>query len=202
MYEDLSQKQLDILNFLKYKLSENGYPPSVREICKAVNLNSTSTVHSHLKTLESKGYIRRDPLKPRAISILDKGVFTMSKAINVPVVGKVTAGKPILAVENIEETFLLPLNFIHDEDVFILSVKGESMIGAGILNGDYVVVRQQQTAQNGDIVVAMIDSEATIKRFFKEKDRIRLQPENPYMEPIYVDKVIILGKIVALFRKI
>jgi repressor LexA len=203
MYEDLNKRQIDILNYLKYKIRENGYPPSVREICKAVHLNSTSTVHGHLKNLEEKGYIRRDPLRPRAIAIIDQNDLLSSQTtINVPVVGKVTAGKPILAVENIEEILPLPASFIQDDAVFMLSVKGESMINAGIFDGDYVVVRQQQTAENGEIVVAMIENEATVNRFFKEKGRVRLQPENPNIDPIYSKNVVILGKVIALLRKI
>ncbi|KGG80269.1 hypothetical protein Y919_07160 [Caloranaerobacter azorensis H53214] len=207
MYEDLSSKQFEILEFLKKEIQIKGYPPSVREICNAVGLKSTSTVHGHLLKLEKKGYIRRDPTKPRAIEILDKdnvyNYYSKKEIVEVPIVGKVTAGEPILAVQNIEDTFPLPLDFIqNDQEVFILSVKGESMINAGILDGDYVIVRQQNYANNGDIVVALIGDEATIKRFFKESDHIRLQPENQYLKPIIVKDVKILGKVIGVFRKI
>lgn len=206
MYEDLNQKQIEILNYMKLEINKKGYPPSVREICEAVNLRSTSTVHGHLSKLEEKGYIRRDPTKPRAIEILSHDPFSdlsyNKEIINVPVVGKVTAGQPILAVENVEDTFPLPIEFVDNNDInFILKVKGESMIEAGILDGDYVVVRQQKSAANGDIVVALIDDEATVKRFYKEKDHIRLQPENSLMEPIIVKDVTIVGKVTGVFRK-
>jgi repressor LexA len=205
MYEDLSQKQLEILQFIKNEIQLKGYPPAVREICKAVNLKSTSTVHGHLSRLEKKGYIRRDPTKPRAIEILDKDnldFIPKKEIIEVPIVGKVTAGQPILAVENIEDTFPLPIDFTENSTVFMLKVKGESMINAGIFDGDYVLVKQQNIAYNGDIVVALIEDEATIKRFYKEKDFIRLQPENEFMEPIYVNDLKILGKVIGVFRKI
>lgn len=205
MYEDLSQKQLEILQFIKNEIQLKGYPPAVREICKAVNLKSTSTVHGHLSRLEKKGYIRRDPTKPRAIEILDKDnldFLPKKEIIEVPIVGKVTAGQPILAVENIEDTFPLPIDFTENSTVFMLKVKGESMINAGIFDGDYVLVKQQNIAYNGDIVVALIEDEATIKRFYKEKDFIRLQPENEFMEPIYVKDLKILGKVIGVFRKI
>lgn len=206
MYEDLSFKQLKILEFIKKEIQIKGYPPSVREICKAVGLKSTSTVHGHLSRLEEKGYIRRDPTKPRAIEILDKdntyNYYSKKEIVEVPIVGKVTAGEPILAVQNIEDMFPLPLDFIQSDQVFILSVKGESMIEAGILDGDYVIVRQQNYANNGDIIVALIEDEATIKRFFKEANHIRLQPENQYLEPIIVNDVKILGKVIGVFRKI
>lgn len=206
MYDDLSNKQLQILSFLKSELKSKGYPPSVREICQSVGIKSTSTVHSYLSKLEDKGYIRRDPTKPRAIEILDSendmNASNSKKMINIPIVGKVTAGNPILAVENIEDTFPMPANFIgSNDDLFILSVKGESMIDAAILDDDYIVVKKQAHASNGDIVVALIEEEATVKRFFKEKDRFRLQPENKFMEPIYVRDVSILGKVVGVFRK-
>ena len=204
MYEDLSSKQLAILNFIKKELQSKGYPPAVREICKAVNLKSTSTVHGHLSRLEKKGYIRRDATKPRAIEILDNNdsIFPAKEIVNVPIVGKVTAGMPILAVENIEDTFPLPVDFVDNDSVFMLTIKGESMIEAGIFDGDLVLVKQQNVASNGDIVVALIDDEATIKRFYKEKDHIRLQPENQLMDPILVNDVIILGKVKGVYRKI
>lgn len=204
MYENISSKQLRILDFIKSELSSKGYPPSVREICEAVNLRSTSTVHGHLEKLEKLGYIRRDPTKPRAIEIIDHNpYFTKKELIELPIVGKVTAGQPILAVENIEDTFPLPLDFVNTENdnSFILTIQGESMINAGILDGDYVIVRQQSIAQDGDIVVALLDDEATVKRFYKENDTFRLQPENPYMSPIIVKEVKILGKVVGVFRK-
>ncbi|WP_026314666.1 transcriptional repressor LexA [Heyndrickxia acidiproducens] len=201
----LSKRQLDILNFIKQEVKTKGYPPSVREIGQAVGLASSSTVHGHLARLESKGLIRRDPTKPRAIEILDHEDESIPRqnVINVPVVGKVTAGIPITAVENIEEYFPLPEHLVpSDDSVYMLEVVGESMIDAGILNGDYVIVRVQQTAENGDIVVAMTDeNEATVKRFFKEKDYFRLQPENPTMEPIILKNVSILGKVIALYRQ-
>ncbi|RKD34509.1 transcriptional repressor LexA [Thermohalobacter berrensis] len=206
MYEDLSDKQKKILEFIKSEIQTKGYPPSVREICKAVNLKSTSTVHGHLSRLEKKGYIRRDSTKPRAIEVIDKDsgnlYFSKKEIVEVPIVGKVTAGTPVLAVENIEDTFPLPVEFAENSSVFMLEVNGESMIEAGILDGDYVLVKQQNTAINGDIVLALIEDEATIKRFYKEKDSIRLQPENQYMEPIIVKDVKILGKIIGVFRKI
>ncbi|MBS4539922.1 transcriptional repressor LexA [Clostridium sp. D2Q-11] len=205
MYEDLSKKQYNILNFIKEELKAKGYPPSVREICKAVGLKSTSTVHGHLSRLEKKGYIRRDATKPRAIEILnskDDNIFSRKEIVEVPIIGKVTAGAPILATENIEDTFPLSVDFVNNDTVFMLSVTGESMKDAGILDGDYVLVKQQNTATNGDIVVALIEDEATIKRFYMEKDHIRLQPENQDMEPIIVRDVTILGKIKGVFRTI
>lgn len=207
MYEDLSEKQLIILNFIKREIQTKGYPPAVREICKAVNLKSTSTVHGHLAKLEEKGYIRKDPTKPRAIEILDdsdnEGIFSRKEIIDVPIIGKVTAGQPILAVENIEDTFPVPVDFVQNKTAFMLNVKGESMIEAGILDGDYVLVQQQSTATNGEIVVALLeDEEATVKTFFKEKDYIRLQPENQTMDPIISRDVKILGKVVGVFRRL
>ncbi|KOP82236.1 transcriptional repressor LexA [Cytobacillus solani] len=203
----LSKRQQDILNFIKDEVKLKGYPPSVREIGEAVGLASSSTVHGHLARLETKGLIRRDPTKPRAIEILDldEGAEAINyKVVNVPIVGKVTAGMPITAVENVEEYFPLPERLAPaDEQVFMLEIMGESMIEAGILDGDYVVVRQQSTANNGDIIVAMTeDDEATVKRFFKEKDRIRLQPENSTMEPIILRNVSILGKVIGVYRDI
>lgn len=200
MYEDLSLKQIEILEFIKSEFLNKGYPPSVREICKAVDLKSTSTVHSHLGKLEQKGYIRRDPTKPRAIEILDE--IPTKRITSVPIVGNVTAGKPILAFENIEDTFPLPDEIIKDDNVFMLKVHGDSMIDAGILDGDYVIVRQQNDAINGDIVVALIGDEATVKRFYKEENYIKLKPENQFMSPIISKDVMILGKVIGLFRKI
>lgn len=202
----ISKRQEDIMDFIKAEVKKKGYPPSVREIGTAVGLASSSTVHGHLARLESKGYIRRDPTKPRAIEILDpEGLDAFTPGvINVPLIGKVTAGQPITAVENIEEYFPLPESFGTSEDkLFMLEIVGNSMIEAGILNGDHVVVKQQSTAQNGEIVVAMTDEdEATVKRFFKERDFYRLQPENASMDPIIVDSVSILGKVVGVYRLI
>jgi repressor LexA len=202
MYPDLSLRQTKILEFIKEEIRKKGYPPAVREIGEAVGLLSSSTVHGHLQTLEDKGYIRRDPTKPRAIEILDSSsdILEAKKVVHIPVVGRVTAGQPILAVENIEGTFPLPADLVRQDNVFMLKVQGESMIGAGILDGDFIIVRQQNEARNGEIVVALIGDEATVKRFFKERTLIRLQPENSSMEPIYSQDVSILGKVVGVFR--
>ncbi|MER2170473.1 MAG: transcriptional repressor LexA [Psychrobacillus psychrodurans] len=201
-----SKRQEDILAFIKEEVRKKGYPPSVREIGEAVGLASSSTVHGHLARLESKGLIRRDPTKPRAIEILDSLEVSVEKqgVVHVPLVGKVTAGMPITAIENVEEFFPLPETFgTSDDHLFMLEIMGDSMIEAGILNGDYVVVKQQQSANNGDIVVAMTeDDEATVKRFFKEKTYFRLQPENSSMDPIIVNQVSILGKVVGVYRHI
>lgn len=194
-------KQSDIYNFLKTYTETKGYPPSVREICEAVSLRSTSTVHGHLKRLEKKGLIKRDPTKPRALEIIELN-SAKREMLNIPIVGKVTAGKPILATENIEDTFSLPLDFIkHDRELFVLKVTGESMINAGIHDGDFAIIEKAENASNGDIVVALIEEESTIKRFYKEKNHIRLQPENDTMDPIIVDSCSILGKLVGLFRR-
>ncbi|MCM3738962.1 transcriptional repressor LexA [Oceanobacillus luteolus] len=203
----LSKRQQMILDFIKEEVNEKGYPPSVREIAVAVGLASSSTVHGHLERLEAKGYIRRDPTKPRAIEILDldgEGNIPKDKARYAPVIGKVTAGIPITAVENIEEFVPVPSSHTNpDDNLFVLVIEGESMIEAGILDGDMVIVKQQNTANNGEIVVAMTDDdEATVKRFFKEENKIRLQPENATMEPLFYDKVSILGKVVGLYRNI
>ncbi|MEW6189781.1 MAG: transcriptional repressor LexA [Actinomycetota bacterium] len=205
MKQVLTKRQQQILDFILSEIHRKGYPPSVREIGKAVGLSSSSTVHSHLAALEEKGYIRRDPSKPRALEVFgfretEIGV-PLSKVRSVPVVGRIAAGMPILAQENIEDIFPLPTELV-DENTFILKVKGDSMIEIGIFDGDYLVVRQQPTAQNGDIVVALIEEEATVKRFFKERGYIRLQPENRTMEPIITQDVVILGKAVALLRKL
>lgn len=204
--EKISKRQEAIMDFIKAEVKQKGYPPSVREIGAAVGLASSSTVHGHLARLESKGYIRRDPTKPRAIEILDpEGLEAIKPGVlHVPLIGKVTAGLPITAIENIEEYFPLPESFGTSEDnLFMLEIVGESMIDAGILNGDYVVVKQKNTADNGEIVVAMTeDDEATVKRFFKEKNYFRLQPENASMDPIIVDNVSILGKVVGVYRTI
>ncbi|MBD7911544.1 MULTISPECIES: transcriptional repressor LexA [Clostridium] len=194
-------KQSDIYNFLKTYTETKGYPPSVREICEAVSLRSTSTVHGHLKRLEKKGLIKRDPTKPRALEIVELNSAKREMA-TIPIVGKVTAGQPILATENIEDTFSVPLDYIkHDRELFMLKVTGESMINAGICDGDLAIIEKADNAVNGEIVVALIEDEATIKRFFKEKDHIRLQPENDTMSPIIVDTCSILGKLVGLFRQ-
>jgi repressor LexA len=202
----LSKRQQDILQYIKQEVKLKGYPPSVREIGEAVGLASSSTVHGHLARLESKGLIRRDPTKPRAIEVLDleEDSIPRHNAVNVPLIGKVTAGQPITAVENVEEFFPLPQHLAPaDEQVFMLEIMGDSMIEAGILDGDYVIVRQQQTANNGDIVVAMTEEdEATVKRFFKEQDFIRLQPENSSMAPIILRHVSILGKVIGVYRQI
>lgn len=199
---ELSAKQRQILEYMKQEVREKGYPPSVREICEAVGLKSTSTVHGHLSRLEKKGLIRRDPTKPRAIEILDEDYALPEKElVQVPIIGNITAGSPILAVENIEDTFPIPVEYVHNDKVFMLKVRGESMIGAGIFDKDLILVRQQSTASNGDIVVALIEDYATVKTFYKEKDYVRLQPENPSMTPIMVRDVTILGKVIGLFRK-
>ena len=200
----LSNRQKAILDYIKQEVRKRGYPPSVREIGEAVGLASSSTVHGHLERLEKKGYIRRDPTKPRAIEIIDGDDFATDFNLSVsriPLVGKVTAGEPILATENVEDYFPLPSHFADADNTFMLKVKGDSMIEAGILDGDYVIVRVQHTANNGDIVVAMNeDNEATVKTFYREKDHIRLQPENASMEPIILKNVTILGKVIGLFR--
>ena len=199
--EQLSDKQQQILEFIKRRILDKGYPPAVREICEAVHLKSTSSVHAHLESLEEKGYIHRDPTKPRAIEITDDD-FNLARReiINIPVVGTVTAGEPILAVENIEEYFPMLPNHISNKNTFMLHVRGESMINAGIFDGDMVIVEQQPTADNGDIVVAMIEDSATVKRFYKEDGYYRLQPENDTMDPIIVSEVSIIGKVVGLYR--
>lgn len=202
--EDLGGKQKKIYNYIKQYVEDNGYPPSVRDICEAVGLSSTSTVHGHLKRLEKKGLISRDPSKTRAISINDADSDARSKAMVIPIIGRVTAGLPILATENVEEYIPLPSSFVRDEQSFILSVVGESMIEAGINDGDNIVVRQQNYADDGDIVVALIEDEATVKRFFLEGRKVRLQPENVTMEPLIYDQeeVSVLGKVTGLYRRI
>ncbi len=204
MYDDLSKKQIEILNFIGEAVSKKGYPPAVREICEAVGLKSTSTVHGHLTKIEQKGYIRRDPTKPRAIEIIDTSEVLPSFDMNttyVPVVGQVTAGQPILAVENIEENFPVPSEFMADGNYFMLKISGDSMIEAGILDKDFVLVKQQKDAHNGDTVVALIEDSATVKTFYKESNRIRLQPENSTMDPMYFNTVEILGLVKGVFRK-
>lgn len=201
-YGKISSKQKEILEFMKKEILSKGYPPAVREICEAVHLKSTSSVHAHLETLEKNGYIRRDPAKPRAIEIVDD-CFNLSRReiVNIPIVGTVTAGQPILAVENIEGYFPIPTDYMPNTETFMLKVKGESMINAGIFDGDYIIVQRQSHAQNGDFVVALIEDSVTVKTFYKEKDCYRLQPENDYMSPIIVPEVEILGKIIGLFRR-
>jgi repressor LexA len=205
LYE-LTNRQKDILEFIQSQVRLKGYPPSVREIGLAVGLKSSSTVHAHLAKLEELGYIRRDPTKPRAIELLygqDETIISSPGVVQVPVVGKVTAGLPILAQENIEEYFPVPENFIKGSyKTFMLSVIGDSMVNAGIFDGDLVLVQQVNHANNGDIVVALIEDEATIKRFYKEKDCIRLQPENEHFQPIYAKNPLILGKVIGLFRSL
>lgn len=197
----ISSKQEEILEYIKKEILAKGYPPAVREICEAVHLRSTSSVHAHLETLEKNGYIRRDPTKPRAIEIMDDE-FNMTRRdmVNVPIIGTVTAGTPILATENIEGYFPVLSDSLPSGEVFMLHVKGESMINAGILDGDDVIIRRQNTAHNGQIVCALIDDSATIKTFYKEADHIRLQPENDTMDPIIVDDCQILGKVFGVFR--
>ncbi|HHW09537.1 MAG TPA: transcriptional repressor LexA [Firmicutes bacterium] len=198
---DITKRQRQILDYIIWSISEKGYPPSVREIGQGVGLASSSTVHGHLNKLEDKGYIRRDPSKPRAIELLHNKILNR-QIINVPVVGKVTAGTPILAVENLEGHFPIAADLLPDQNVFMLRIQGESMINAGIYDGDFVFVRQQSHASDGDIVVALIEDEATVKRFYKENGYIRLQPENELMSPILVEDPVILGKVVGLFRRI
>ncbi len=201
----VSKRQQEILDYIKEEVRKKGYPPSVREIGEAVGLASSSTVHGHLSRLEKKGFIRRDPTKPRAIEVLDLNEYepVSPNTTYAPIIGKVTAGEPITAYENIEDYLPLPEKFVGDDKVFVLIIQGDSMIEAGIFDKDMVIVRQQQTANNGDIVVAMTEEdEATVKRFFKEKDFVRLQPENSSMEPIILQNCTILGKVVGVFRTV
>ena len=199
--DKLTAKQQEILEYIKNTILKKGYPPAVRDICEAVKLKSTSSVHSHLETLEKNGYIRRDPTKPRAIEIMDDS-FNLSRreVVNVPMVGTVAAGQPILAQEHIEGYFPIPAEYMPNTDCFMLKVKGESMINAGIFDGDYIMVRQQNVASNGDMIVALVDDSATVKTFYKENGHYRLQPENDSMDPIIVDDVQILGKVCGVFR--
>ena len=200
-YGRITKKQTEILEYIKSQILNKGYPPSVRDICTAVNLKSTSSVHAHLETLEKNGYIRRDPTKPRAIEIIDDNFnLTRREVVNVPLIGQVAAGQPLLAVENITSYFPIPAEFIPKEEVFMLNVKGESMVNAGIYDGDQIIVKQQSTASNGEIVVALVDDSATVKRVYKENGHIRLQPENDFMEPIIVDSCEIIGKVIGLIR--
>ena len=199
--EKITAKQQEILEYIKSHILERGFPPAVRDICEAVHLKSTSSVHSHLETLEKNGYIRRDPTKPRAIEILDDSFnFTRREMVNVPIVGRVAAGEPLLAEQNIEEYFPIPMDFMPNKQTFMLKVKGESMINAGILDGDYVLVEERKTAHNGEMIVALVDDGATVKTFYKEEGIIRLQPENDTMDPIIVPDCVILGKVIGVFR--
>ena len=203
-YGKITQKQSEILEYMKNEILNRGFPPSVREICEAVHLNSTSSVDSHLETLEKNGYIRRDPTKPRAIEIVDDNFnLVRRETVNVPIIGKVSAGQPLLAVENIDGYFPIPSEYMPNNKTFMLVVQGDSMINAGIFNGDYVIVEQQQTAENGQKVVALVEDSATVKTFYKEDGHIRLQPENDTMEPIIVEQdqfFQILGKVIGVFR--
>ena len=212
----LGKRQLAIYDFIRTYSTEHGYPPSVREIGAAVGLASPSTVHMHLKVLEEHGLIRRDSKKPRTIEVVDKQASSTDEQvpqasvsqdvdrnlISLPLVGRVAAGTPILAEQNVEETLTLPTSIVGDASSFILRVRGESMINAGIFDGDYIVVKEQHDAHNGEIVVALIDDSATVKTFYRERDRVRLQPENDSMDPIYVDNPVILGRVTALIRSI
>ena len=212
---DLNRREKAILKFIERQVKEEGYPPSVREICKAVGLNSTATVHGYLAKLKEKGYIKKEDKKGRTLKLIksssgkeieeekvEKEFYSQKELVDVPLVGKVTAGVPILAVENVTDTFPIPIDFVGNSDCFMLTVRGESMIEAGILDGDYILVKRQSDARNGQIVVALIEDEATVKTFYKETDHIRLQPENQSMEPIIVPDCRILGKVIGVFRKI
>ena len=200
-YGKITAKQQEILEYIKEEILKRGYPPAVREICEAVHLKSTSSVHSHLETLEKNGYIRRDPTKPRAIEICDDSFqMVRTEMVSLPIIGTVAAGQPILAQENIESYFPVPADVVPAGESFILKVKGESMINAGIYNGDQLFVHCCETAKNGDVVVALVDDSATVKTFYKENGHIRLQPENDTMEPIIVPDCRILGKVFGIFR--
>ena len=211
---EINKREKAILKFIEKQIMTDGYPPSVREIGKAVDLKSTATVHGYIASLEQKGYIKKESQKGRTLKLLkggalegqetvfDKEVYSSKEMVDVPVIGKITAGEPILAVENVTDTFPIPLDFVGTGESFMLTVRGESMIEAGILDGDYILVRKQNTARNGEIVVALIGDEATVKTFYKEKDHIRLQPENSNMAPIIVPNCEILGKVIGVFRKI
>ena len=200
-YGKITHKQQEILDFIKSEILHKGYPPAVRDICEAVHLKSTSSVHSHLESLERNGYIRRDPTKRRAIENVDENFYMLRhEVVNVPLVGTVAAGQPVLAAENIESYFPIPAEYVPNTDTFMLKVKGESMVNAGIYDGDQILVQQQSTAKNGDIVVALVEDSATVKTFYKENGHYRLQPENDSMNPIIVDEVTILGKVFGVFR--
>ncbi|MBQ9885834.1 MAG: transcriptional repressor LexA [Lachnospiraceae bacterium] len=200
-YGKISDKQKDILEYIKGQILCKGYPPAVREICEAVNLKSTSSVHAHLESLEKNGYIRRDPTKPRAIEIIDDEFnLTRREIVNVPVIGNVAAGAPLLAVEHIENYFPMPAEMLPNKETYMLNVKGDSMVNVGIFDGDKVLCEKTSTASNGEIVVALVDDSVTVKRFFKENGHYRLQPENDYMDPIIVDRCDVIGKVIGLFR--
>ncbi len=200
-YGKISKKQTEILEFIKERILEKGYPPAVREICEAVNLKSTSSVHAHLETLEKNGYIRRDPTKPRAIEICDDSFqLVRHEMTSIPIIGTVAAGQPILAEENIEGYFPIPVDMAPNAESFVLKVKGDSMINAGIFSGDQIFVERTNVARNGDTVVALVDDSATVKTFYRENGHIRLQPENDDMDPIIVDDCMILGKVYGVFR--
>lgn len=203
-YGKISEKQNEILEYMKNEILNRGFPPSVREICEAVHLKSTSSVHAHLESLEKNGYIRRDPTKPRAIEIVDDNFnLVRRETVNVPILGKVAAGQPLLAVENVEGYFPIPAEYMPNNKTFMLVVQGDSMVNAGIFEGDYVVVEQSPTAENGQKIVALLDDSATVKTFYKEKNHIRLQPENDYMDPIIIEPdqpFQILGKVIGVFR--
>ncbi len=211
---ELNKREKAIVKYIQKQLEENGYPPSVREIGKAVGLKSTATVHTYLAKLVEKGYIKKENQKGRTLQLLkgikgknekveaDKNFYSGKEMVEVPVIGKITAGEPILAVENVTDTFPIPIDFVGNSESFMLTVRGESMIEAGILDGDYILVKKQNVANNGEIVVALIGDEATVKTFYKEKDHIRLQPENSTMDPIIVPNCEILGKVAGVFRKI
>ena len=197
----ISAKQSEILEYIKKEILAKGYPPAVREICEAVHLKSTSSVHAHLETLEKNGYIRRDPTKPRAIEIIDDTFnLTRREMVNLPIIGTVAAGQPILATENIEDYFPIPAEYMPKEECFMLTVKGDSMINIGIFNGDKVMVKKESTAKNGDVVVALVEDSATVKTFYKEEGHYRLQPENDTMDPIIVDSCEVLGVVFGVFR--
>lgn len=213
MNSKLTDKQQQILDFLNTQIREKGYPPSVREICSAVGFKSTSTVHSYLEELRQKGLIEKDATKPRALKVVNNSknkvtenvdsYYSRKELVDIPIIGKVTAGQPILAVENVEDTFPLPVDFVQNSTAFMLKVRGDSMIEAGILDNDLVLVKQQAIAQNGEIVVALLGDEATVKTFYKEQGHIRLQPQNQYLEPIIVkDNISILGKVIGVFRRL
>ena len=208
--EELNKREKAILQFIEKQINDKGYPPSVREIGKAVGLSSTATVHTYLAKLKEKGYIAKEDQKGRTLRLIKGGAsdkdkkkdfYTSKELVEVPVIGKITAGQPILAVENVTDTFPIPIDFVGNSESFMLTVRGESMIEAGILDGDYILVKKQNTANNGEIVVALIEDEATVKTFYKEEDHIRLQPENSTMDPIIVPNCKILGKVAGVFRK-
>ena len=200
-YGRISDKQREILEYMKQEILNKGYPPTVRELCDAVHLKSTSSIHSHLETLEKNGYIRRDPSKPRAIEIVDDNFnLTRREVVNVPVVGSIAAGQPLLAIQNIDNYFPIPAEYMPNQDTFMLHVNGESMINVGIFDGDVILVKQQSTARNGEIVAALVDDSATVKTFYKEDGHIRLQPENDSMDPIIVPDCQILGVVFGVFR--